>query len=88
METMTKNRVYVYVDENNNLKSIAYFDKSNKRTKTIDLIHSHIEKNKFFAGEHVHKGYFHSEFGTANQSNKELKMVENVRLTWHNYLKK
>lgn len=37
METMTKGRVYVTINEQNNLKSITYYDKHNKRFKQIDV---------------------------------------------------
>lgn len=37
METMTKGRVYVTVNSRNELKSITYFDKNNKRYKQVDI---------------------------------------------------
>ena len=37
METMTKNRVYVTLDQDGNPKFISYYDKDNKRRKQIDL---------------------------------------------------
>jgi hypothetical protein len=41
VETMTKGRVYGLINSKGNLGSILYFDNENKRTKRIDLDHSH-----------------------------------------------
>ncbi|HEN3143866.1 TPA: hypothetical protein U4W96_000168 [Streptococcus agalactiae] len=89
METMTKGRVYVFIDKYKNTpKSIVYFDKNNKRNKQVDLDHEH-KKMK----PHVHHGYNHSEFevskkGGTNLTKRELKMVDRVNDEWYNYLKK
>ena len=37
METMTRGRVYVTVNDNDTLKFISYYDAMNKRVKQIDL---------------------------------------------------
>lgn len=37
METMTKGRVYVTVNEKNELRNISFYDKENKRYKQIDI---------------------------------------------------
>lgn len=83
METMTKGRVYVTVG-GNELKSITYFDKDNKRVKSINLDHKHAEMQP-----HTHHGYFHSENdgkkGASNLTPKERKMVDNVKTIWDNY---
>lgn len=89
METMTKGRVYVLIDKNNNKpKSIIYFDKNNKRNKQVDLDHEHKKIQP-----HVHHGYNHSEYevskkGGTNLTKIELKMVDRVNNEWYNYLKK
>ena len=80
METMTKGRVYVHV-ESNEIKSIVYFDKNNKRSKQIDLKHSHNGKQP-----HTHHGY---EFAKGNHaatglSAKEHEMVARVLNIWEN----
>ena len=84
METMTKNRVYVTVAEDNHLKSIVYFDSNNKRKKQLDLDHIHENLN-----EHVHHGYFHNENdgkkGCTGLSPKEKEMVARVRQLWYNF---
>ena len=41
METMTKGRVYVTINERNELSAITYYDNSGKRTKQIDLQKAH-----------------------------------------------
>lgn len=83
METMTKGRVYVTVNQDNNLKAITYYDQSGKRMKQIDLDHKH---NKEIP--HVHHGYNHNEKdgkkGAANLTPEEKKMVERVRHLWYN----
>lgn len=80
METMTPGRVYVHV-ENGELKSIVYFDKSNKRSKQIDLDHVHRGERP-----HTHHGYFHNENdskkGAARMTPEEARMVESVRRIW------
>ena len=78
-ETMTKGRVYVTVNKDNNLTAITYYDMTGKRTKTIDLTHSHGGKQP-----HTHHGYNHSEGGTTGLSAKENKMVDFVSQIWHN----
>ena len=41
METMTRGRVYVTVNGENNLVAITYHDNENKRSKQIDLDKAH-----------------------------------------------
>lgn len=85
METMTKGRVYVHA-EGNDLKSIVYFDKSNKRAKQIDLDHSHRG-----AVPHAHRGYEHNEGNPvkkySNLSPNEKKMVDRVTGIWDNHMR-
>lgn len=82
METMTQGRVYVTVG-GNDLKSIVYMDRNNKRIKTIDLDHKHDDTRP-----HTHHGYLHSENdspkGYAKLTTDEKKMVERVRRIWYN----
>lgn len=86
METMTKNRVYVTVNQNNKLKYITYYDSDNKRKKQIDLdgIPHRLHGKKELP--HTHLGYEHDENGTRRLTTKEHKMVENVINLWNNYL--
>ena len=83
METMTKGRVYVTLNKNDNIKAITYYDAANKRTKQIDLDRPH---NK--VSPHIHHGYIHSENdsekGYANLTTEEKKMVERVKKIWYN----
>ena len=89
METMTKGRVYVFIDKNKNApKSIVYFDAKNKRNKQIDLDHVHKGMKP-----HAHHGYNHAEHekskkGATNLTPKERKLVEKVKKEWYNYTKK
>lgn len=86
METMTSGRVYVTVG-GKDLLQIIYFDKNNKRSKTIDLSHSHNGITP-----HVHHGYEHNENdsskGMANLTPEEKKMVDRVTKLWYRYLNK
>lgn len=81
METMTKNRVYVTLSPQGELKCISYYDKDNKRRKQIDLDRPHRG-----VVSHAHHGYNHNEDdsskGYANLTEKEKKMVERVNLAW------
>lgn len=86
LETMTRGRVYVRV-AGGELKQIIYFDNKNKRSKTIDLDHSHAGMD-----EHVHHGYYHLENETSKKRATspdvtEKKMVDRVRRLWDNYKK-
>lgn len=86
METMTPGRVYVTVG-GADLLSIIYFDTENKRTKAIDLNHTHKGMKP-----HTHHGYEHNENdsvkGAANLTTKEKEMVERVKKLWYDYLQK
>jgi len=86
METMTKGRVYVSVGSDD-LLSVTYFDKANKRTKTIDLQHEHKG-----AKPHTHHGYLHSENdgpkGASRLTTEEKKMVERIQKIWYNRKRK
>ena len=84
METMTNGRVYVTVG-GDELQSITYFDKENKRVKSINLDHPH-DKEK----PHTHHGYFHGEKdspkGFAKLTPKEKQMVDYVKRLWYHRL--
>lgn len=83
METMTKGRVYVTVNSQNELKSVTYYDKYNKRIKQIDLDRPHRG-----VSPHTHHGYKHSENDSpkrfSNLTTEEKKMVDRVKEKWYN----
>ena len=83
LETKTKGRVYVTVGGDDILQ-ILYFDKDNKKNKTIDLKHKHNGKQP-----HTHHGYLHNEFdgnnGATLLTSQELKMVDRVKRIWYAY---
>lgn len=83
METMTKGRVYATVKDNDEIKSIYYFDNDNKRMKQIDLDHWHKSQRP-----HVYRGYYHQEYDKSEArlslSPREEKMVDRVIQTWNN----
>ena len=78
-ETMTKGRVYVTINADNNPVSVTYYDDNGKRRKSIDLTHMHNGKRP-----HTHHGYEHDEGGTTGLSVKEKEMVAFVLNTWYN----
>ncbi len=83
LETMTKGRVYVTVNNAGVPKYVSYYDTENKRTKTIDL-----DKPHRGMLPHVHHGYNHNENdgpkGATNLTVKERRMIEKVINLWHN----
>lgn len=87
MKTMTRGRVYVYVNDKNEIPSISYYDNSNKRTKQIDLNHKHKGMQP-----HTHHGYYHYERdgkkGATKLTTEERKMVDSVKRLWLNKNKK
>ena len=87
METMTKGRVYAIVNKENELSSIIYFDKENKRNKQIDLKHNHNKESP-----HTHHGYLHNEKdnikGYSKLTTEEKKMVERISKIWYNNISK
>lgn len=83
METMTKGRVYVTLNSDNEPAYISYYDKNNKRSKQIDLRHEH-PIDGVPTKPHTHKGYEHRERGDHRLSPKEEKMVDRVLKIWYN----
>lgn len=79
LETMTRGRVYVLVNGRNQLKSIIYFDKNNKKSKSIDLTHKHNGKIP-----HTHHGYAHGEKGTTGTTDIENKLIDKIKKIWYN----
>jgi len=92
-ETMTKGRVYAYLNKDGVLKSVVYFDENNKKFKTVEIVgpehivSGHREQTKpYRTSQHTHFGYIHDEKGTDSHSPKEKKMIERVTraLKYHN----
>lgn len=83
MDTMTKGRVYVTLDSDNNPKFISYYDVLNKRVKQIDLDRPHKG-----ISPHTHHGYEHNENDTtkgfAHLTTEEKQMVDRVKKLWNN----
>lgn len=85
METQTKGRIYVTVNDRNELRYITFYDNNNKRSKQIDL-QKHIVNGKL-EKYHKHKGYKHN--GMATELNKnEFKLVERIYKKWYNHINK
>ena len=82
---MTRGRVYVTVNQENNIKAITYYDSSNKRTKQIDITGNKHVLRGVPTIPHTHLGYEHDEKGTRNPMIKEKKMIERVKGLWYDY---
>lgn len=77
LETQTKGRVYVTVNNDNELSFISYYGRDGKRSKTIDLLHAHDGKSP-----HSHTGYEHG--GKAEDlTDDEKKLLARVRKAWY-----
>ena len=84
LETMANDRIYAVVGDRD-LIQIVYFDKNNKRFKTIDLKHKHNGMNP-----HTHHGYYHNEndgdLGGDEPTDEEKKIVEKIKRMWYNHI--
>lgn len=85
METMTKGRIYGYVNSKNELKSLTFFDNTNKRNMTIDISGKPHKINGQLTIPHLHKGYEHSEHGTYTLNKNQSKLVEKALNIWYKY---
>lgn len=88
METMTRGRIYGTINGKGTLKSLTYYDNSNKRSKQIDLEGIAHKINGVATLPHVHKGYIHDELGTRGLSKKEMNIVVRAINSWYNRGKK
>ncbi len=87
METMTKGRIYVTLNDENKPMTITYYDDKNKRERQIDLLHKHNGKIP-----HTHHGYFHNENdyegGASKLTAEEKNIVEKIEKIWYNNKRK
>lgn len=83
LETMTRGRVYVTVNEKENtLKSISFYDRENKRFRQIDLDHYH-KINRKAEKPHVQMGYHH-DGEASTPTEKDRKLIDRVVKAWYN----
>ena len=87
METQTQGRIYVTVNQSNNLKSIVYFRGNGNRRKQIDLDHVHKVDGKK-TQPHSHLGYVHDENSTRDLTKSEQRTVDRVFCIWQNKYRK
>lgn len=87
METMTKGRVYVIVNNKDEISAITYYDNNGKRSRQIDLQKAHKGIKP-----HTHHGYEHNENdskkGASKLSTEERKMVDRATKIWYTYKSK
>lgn len=84
IETMTKNRIYVTLGQDNIPKAITFYDNDGKRTKQIDITGKPHKINEKLTLPHSHYGYFHDEKGTFEISESDRKIIDNVFKIWNN----
>ena len=85
LETMTKGRIYVTVNNENKLKSITFYDENGKRNRQIDMSGRphYIDGKKRYV--HTHLGYEHEEHGgTKNITSDEWRLIRRIKHTWYN----
>lgn len=87
METMSKNRIYATVNNQNEVRNISFYDKDNKRYKQIDLEGKPHIINGVPTLPHTHFGYIHAENGTDKLSKAERRVIDRVKKTWDNFNK-
>ncbi|MCC4345075.1 hypothetical protein LMB39_08665 [Limosilactobacillus reuteri] len=85
METMTKKRIYVTINDEEKIKSIDFYNDSGKRVKQIDVT----GRPHIIDGErvlpHTHFGYFHEETGGTKRATKsEQELIDKVKRIWNN----
>ena len=83
METMSKGRIYGYVNSKNELKSLILFDNKNKRNVSIDIKGKPHRANGKSVIPHIHIGYEHSENGTYILSKNQQKLVDKAISIWY-----
>ena len=88
METMTKGRVYVTVNERDQVKHITYYDAHNKRHKQIDVEGPAHAVDGVRIVPHTHRGYEHDEHGTRAPTTREQKMIDRALRTWYHHIGK
>ena len=84
VETMSKGRIYVTVNDCGELKAITRYDQKNKRYKQIDLTGQAHTINGRQTIPHSHIGYYHDEHGTTALSDRDKKLVDKVWRIWNN----
>ena len=84
METMSKGRIYVTINNKNEIKSITFYDRQNKRRRQIDLRGTPHRVNGKAILPHVHLGYWHNEKGDRDLTRKERRLVARIKKIWYN----
>lgn len=89
MYTKTAGRIYATIDEEGDVKFIAFYDESEKeekkRVKQIDLKgRPHLIDGELVI-PHVHFGYLHYENGTFRPSEEEQKLIDFIIKEWYDF---
>lgn len=85
METMTRKRIYVTINNQEKIKSIDFYDDSGKRVKQIDVTGRPHKIDGEQVLPHTHFGYFHEENGgTKRVTKSERELIDKVKRIWNN----
>lgn len=88
LETMTKGRVYVLINDKNEVKAIGYYDNDGKKVKQIDVqgpkhkINGKKELPHTHIGYDTHKG---DSSDTRIPNARESKMIDRAKKLWDYY---
>ena len=87
LETRTTGRIYGLINDSNNLKAIAFYDKD-LVYKTIDLTgRPHIINGKSTL-PHTHYGYPHASKGTYNITKEDQNVIDRETKMWYTNISK
>lgn len=85
IESMTKHRVYVSVDKNNDLRTVSFMDKEGNRFKRIDLKgNAHFQSGEKIATPHVQFGKEKAYF-TRKLNKKEKRLIYKINKVWRDF---
>lgn len=78
LETMTKGRIYVTLNNDTNKPQYVTFYSKGKKTKTIDINGRKHKINGKYYRTHVHLGETHDENGSRPLNKAELKLIGKI----------
>lgn len=88
LETMTPGRIYVLVNDRDEVRAVTFYDTENRRYKQIDVSGRPHQIGGASVLPHTHLGYEHDEGGTQPLTRQEKKLVDKVLTAWYNHFDK
>lgn len=83
-ETQAKNRIYVVINDKNEVKSIVFFDSNGMKDHEIDVTGKYHKIDGKKCLPHVHMGYEHGENGTREITEEEKEFIDKILEIWDN----